>query len=215
LSALDREGFSVAVMQSNDDFTIGGSISVNCHGWQSNSPPIASTVESFKILLADGSVRECRRQSREDRELFAAVCGGYGLFGVILEAELRVVPNALYRAEEFSAKAENFAERFDTLIVQSAGLGGLAYGRVSIAPGPGSFEMHGLFGSWPRSQKRRQERSQTRWIRSVILLRNHGRSTLRARLFAPPWAVTLESSDDGRLSECTDKPIALCRAMEF
>jgi FAD/FMN-containing dehydrogenase len=136
LSALDREGFSVAVMQSNDDFTIGGSISVNCHGWQPNSPPIASTVESFKILLADGSVRECRRQREEDRELFAAVCGGYGLLGIILEADLRVVPNALYRAEEFSAKAENFVQRFDNLIAKSTEASGLAYGRVSIAPGP-------------------------------------------------------------------------------
>jgi len=136
LSALDREGFSVAVMQSNDDFTIGGSISVNCHGWQPNSPPIASTVEAFKVLLADGSVRECRRERVEDRELFAVVCGGYGLLGIILEAELRVVPNALYRAEEFSANSETFAERFDNLTKQSPKAAGLAYGRVSIAPGP-------------------------------------------------------------------------------
>jgi FAD/FMN-containing dehydrogenase len=136
LTALDREGFSVAVMQSNDDFTIGGSISVNCHGWQPNSPPIASTVEAFKILLADGSVRECRRERAEDRELFAAVCGGYGLFGIILEAELRVVPNALYRAEEFPARSENFTERFQKLVAQSPEATGLAYGRISIAPGP-------------------------------------------------------------------------------
>ncbi len=136
LSALDREGFSVAVMQSNDDFTIGGSISANCHGWQPNSPPIASTVEAFKILLADGSVRECRRQKVEDRELFSAVCGGYGLFGVILEADLRVVPNALYRAEEFSAKSETLTERFDKLIGPTTEASGLAYGRLSVAPGP-------------------------------------------------------------------------------
>ena len=136
LTALDREGFSVAVMQSNDDFTIGGSISVNCHGWQPNSPPIVSTVEAFKILLADGSVRECQRQRAEDRELFAAVCGGYGLLGIILEADLRVVPNAFYRAEEFPARSENFAERFDKLVAQSSEPSGLAYGRISIAPGP-------------------------------------------------------------------------------
>jgi FAD/FMN-containing dehydrogenase len=136
LTALDREGFSVAVMQSNDDFTIGGSISVNCHGWQPNSPPIASTVEAFKILLADGSVRECRRERAEDRELFAAVCGGYGLMGIILEADLRVVPNALYRAEEFPARSENLAERFQKLVAESTVASGLAYGRISIAPGP-------------------------------------------------------------------------------
>ncbi len=136
LTALDREGWSVGIMQSNDDFTIGGSISVNCHGWQPNSPPIDSTVESFRILLADGSVRECRRDRAEDRDLFRAVCGGYGLLGILLDAELRIVPNALYRAEEFSAKAETYSTRFRSIVPLSDSKIGLAYGRISVAPGP-------------------------------------------------------------------------------
>src|SRR5437016_2315335 len=49
---LDHHGFAVAVMQSNDDFSVGGSLSVNCHGWQNDSPPISSTVESFRIVTA-------------------------------------------------------------------------------------------------------------------------------------------------------------------
>jgi FAD/FMN-containing dehydrogenase len=136
LTALDHEGWSVAVMQSNDDFTVGGSLSVNCHGWQPNSPPIASTVEGFRVLLADGSVRECRRGRAEDRELFSAVCGGYGLLGVILDVDLRVVRNALYRAQEFPATSANYMQRFDRLVLQSKEMIGLAYGRVSVAPGP-------------------------------------------------------------------------------
>jgi len=136
LTALDRDGCSVAVMQSNDDFTVGGSISVDCHGWQPNAPPIASSINGFRILLADGSVRECRRDRDQDRELFAAVCGGYGLFGVILDVDLRVVPNALYRAQEFPATPANYAQRFDDLVARSAEKIGLAYGRISVAPGP-------------------------------------------------------------------------------
>src|SRR5580704_8098798 len=31
---LDRHGRSIGVMQSDNDFTVGGSLSVNCHGWQ-------------------------------------------------------------------------------------------------------------------------------------------------------------------------------------
>jgi FAD/FMN-containing dehydrogenase len=31
---LDQQGYSVAVMQASNDFSVGGSISVNCHGWQ-------------------------------------------------------------------------------------------------------------------------------------------------------------------------------------
>jgi FAD/FMN-containing dehydrogenase len=135
LAALDREGWSIAVMQSNDDFTVGGSMSVNCHGWQPNSPPLASTIEAFRILLADGSVRECRRDREQDRELFGAVCGGYGLFGVVLDLDLRVVANKLYKAQEFSATASNYAERYDSLVTESNQSVGLAYGRLSVAPG--------------------------------------------------------------------------------
>jgi FAD/FMN-containing dehydrogenase len=136
LTVLDREGWSVAIMQSNDDFTVGGSMSVNCHGWQPDSPPLSSTIEAFRILLADGSVRECHRARAEDRELFGAVCGGYGLLGVILDIDLQVVPNALYRAQESPATSANYAQRFDRLVLHSTEPIGLAYGRVSVAPGP-------------------------------------------------------------------------------
>src|SRR5439155_1269586 len=101
----------------SDDFTVGGSISVNCHGWQPESPPIADTVQAFVLLRADGSIVECRRDRESDHELFSAVCGGYGLFGIILQVELRVVSNQLYKAQEFAATARNYAERYDSLIV--------------------------------------------------------------------------------------------------
>lgn len=133
LRALDRQGWSVAIMQSNDDFTVGGSVSVNCHGWAPNAPPIVSTVAGFTLLRADGSIVECRSDRASDAELFRAVCGGYGLFGIILEVELRVIPNAFYLAKEFSAAASNYAQHFGSLV---SGLPPLAYGRLSIAPGP-------------------------------------------------------------------------------
>jgi FAD/FMN-containing dehydrogenase len=53
---LDSHGYSVAIMQSNNNFSVGGSLSVNCHGWQHNQPPIASTVKSFRLMKADGAV---------------------------------------------------------------------------------------------------------------------------------------------------------------
>jgi len=53
---LDSHQRSVSVMQASNSFSVGGSLSVNCHGWQPNRPPIASTVDSFRIMLADGSI---------------------------------------------------------------------------------------------------------------------------------------------------------------
>src|SRR5437660_314829 len=79
---LDRRRHSVAVMQSDNTFSVGGSLSVNCHGWQFGRPPIASTVESLRLMQADGSIVRCSRT--ENPELFSLVLGGYGLFGIIL-----------------------------------------------------------------------------------------------------------------------------------
>ena len=103
---LDARGRSVAVMQSNNAFSVGGSVSVNCHGWQTDSPPIASTVESFRLMLADGTVRRCSRT--ENAELFSLALGGYGLFGVILDVDLRTVPNERLRLERRAVAAGDF-----------------------------------------------------------------------------------------------------------
>jgi FAD/FMN-containing dehydrogenase len=98
---LNKHGLSVEVMQSNDDFSIGGSLSVNCHGWQFNRPPIDCTVQSFRLMLADGTIVKCSRT--ENQELFSLVLGGYGLFGIILDADLRVV-----RMKNFRLKGSSF-----------------------------------------------------------------------------------------------------------
>jgi FAD/FMN-containing dehydrogenase len=106
LAHLDAHALSVAVMQSNNSFSVGGSISVNCHGWQHGRPPIASTVRSLRLMLADGSI--IRASRTENAELFSLVLGGYGLFGVILDVELAVVPNRRYRLERFMIPTSEF-----------------------------------------------------------------------------------------------------------
>lgn len=128
---LDARGFSVAVMQSNNSFSVGGSISVNCHGWQHNRPPIASTVESFRLIKADGEVVQCSRT--ENPELFSLVLGGYGLFGVILEVKLRIVPNERYRIRKHLVRLEEFPTLFEQ-VVDSEQSVGMAYTRLSIHP---------------------------------------------------------------------------------
>lgn len=128
---LRQAGFAPKVMQSNSDFSVGGSLSVNCHGWQHNAEPIASTVSSFRLMLADGSTRRCSR--RENAELFALVLGGYGLFGVILEATLEVVPDQYYMASSKLVTPEEYVRVFEEMTQGSSD--GMAYGRISTAPG--------------------------------------------------------------------------------
>ena len=128
---LDQRGFAVAVMQSNNDFSVGGSVSVNCHGWQPDSPPIAGTVESFRLITADGKIVHCSRT--ENPELFSLALGGYGLFGIILDIDLHVVPNEFYRSEFHQVKPADYAQVYDEIARHHPDIG-LAYGRISVAP---------------------------------------------------------------------------------
>ena len=89
--------FAVKAMQSTDIFSVGGSISVNAHGMDHQAGAIRDSLRSLRVMLADGKVVTTSRT--ESPELFDLVVGGYGLFGIILSAELDVVPNALYASQ--------------------------------------------------------------------------------------------------------------------
>jgi FAD/FMN-containing dehydrogenase len=134
ISVLNAAGFSPTVMQSNHDFTVGGSLSVNCHGWHTNSEPVAGTVQSLRILTADGDLVECSPQ--ENSELFKLALGGYGMFGVILEADIAVVPNVLFRKPNFaSVPTAHYATSFAERVYGAGSTVEMAYGRLSVEPG--------------------------------------------------------------------------------
>lgn len=128
---LDKRGKSIAVMQSNNSFSLGGSISVNCHGWQPNSPPIASTVASFRLINAEGELINC--SSDENPELFSLVLGGYGLFGVILDVRLKVVDNIMYTYHRYIIKSDDYIKEFVKAVTGNMVVG-MAYGRININP---------------------------------------------------------------------------------
>jgi len=128
---LEKYCRSVSVMQSNNSFSVGGSISVNCHGWQPNSAPIASTVESFRLINAAGEIINCSRD--ENTELFSLALGGYGLFGVILDIRLKVTDNKMYKAAQHVIKSKDYIREFDQFVKGRTDIG-LAYGRININP---------------------------------------------------------------------------------
>lgn len=136
LPYLDGFGRSLAVMQSNDSFSVGGSLSVNCHGWQVRSPPFVSTVESFRVMMAEGEVRNCSRS--ENSELFSLVAGGYGLFGVILDVRLRTVANERFRVERVVCSAESYEAEY-VRRVESSPESVMAFGRICVVPGESTF----------------------------------------------------------------------------
>lgn len=88
---IDPHRLSVKVMQSYSNFTVGGSVSVNCHGRYVGQGPIINTVRALQLVTADGRAVELAH----DREpvLFNAVIGGYGGLGVVTEVELDLAEN--------------------------------------------------------------------------------------------------------------------------
>ncbi len=73
-----------------DSVTLGGSISANAHGRGLAMQPIASDVEELTLIDARGDIHVCNRTKHT--ELFSLAIGGYGLFGIIYSATLRLMP---------------------------------------------------------------------------------------------------------------------------
>ncbi len=128
---LDRIGFSPAVMQSNSDFGVASTFSVNAHGWPVPYGPFGATVRSLRLMLADGTIVTCSRS--ENPELFGLAMGGYGLVGVILDIEVDMVENLWLRPTYERMPANEFAAKFyaasrDPNIK-------MMYGRLNVAQG--------------------------------------------------------------------------------
>lgn len=88
-----------------DRLSIGGALAANIHGRGLRFKPFVEDVESFTLVDAQGRTRLCRRD--ENADLFARVIGGYGLFGIVSEVTLRLVPRRkLRRIVEITALVE-------------------------------------------------------------------------------------------------------------
>ena len=69
-----------------DRVSLGGSLAANVHGRGLRFPPIISDVESFVLMDAQSRLHWL---PTENPELFGLAIGGYGLFGVIAQVNLR------------------------------------------------------------------------------------------------------------------------------
>jgi FAD/FMN-containing dehydrogenase len=130
LKYLDKYGKSIAIMQAFSSFSIGGSISVNGHGWQKDLPPISASVISFTLLTQEGKIINCSRQ--ENKELFNLVIGGYGLFGVVLDVKLKVVENIALQYKYVRLNPDNFISYYKKYVSENPNVN-LVFGRLRIS----------------------------------------------------------------------------------
>ncbi len=102
--AVSPAGLALKAMQSDNIFTVGGSLAANAHGRDTRFPTLVDSVLGFRILLADGSVKSVSRS--ENSDLFRNAIGGYGLFGVMLEMDLELVDRIVF-AKDCSGSIAN------------------------------------------------------------------------------------------------------------
>lgn len=88
---IDPHDLAVSIMQSYSSFSIGGSISVNCHGRYVGRGSLIHSLRALQLVDGDGQIRELSRE--RDPQLFRAAVGGYGGLGVITEAEFDLSAN--------------------------------------------------------------------------------------------------------------------------
>lgn len=138
------DGWTIGQKQTGADrFSVGGSVSANCHGRGLRMAPIVGDVESLRLLRPDGTLVRCSRT--ENPELFGLAVGGYGLFGALYAVTLRLVArHVLERVVEVrpvDGLMDAFAERITA---------GFTYGDFQFAIDPTSpdFLRTGVFSCY-------------------------------------------------------------------
>lgn len=113
--AIDPHDLSVKIMQDFNNFTVGGSLSVNAHGRYAGAGPIINSVKSIRIALANGKVYVA--SPTENNALFYGAIGGYGGIGVITEATLELSDNIPIERSTRSMRFVDFLDYFRTNIL--------------------------------------------------------------------------------------------------
>lgn len=104
------KGWFLKVTPGTKLITVGGAIASDVHGKNHHTEGCFSEcVESFKIMLPDGTTTECAKGD----ELFYATCGGMGLSGVILEATISLKKINSTTINQTTIKTKNLKESFE------------------------------------------------------------------------------------------------------
>lgn len=129
--AINPYGLSLKVSQSQNIFTVGGSLSVNAHGLDIRNGGLTDTVSSMRLINAEGDI--IKLSPTENSELFYAVLGGYGLFGIILDVTLQLTDDELYETDTASMSYRDYPSYFEQQ-VQNDPNAKMHLARISIAP---------------------------------------------------------------------------------
>jgi len=107
---IDRHNLSLAAIQSYNDFSVGGSLSVNVHGRDVHHGSLVTMVESIDLLSASGNIIHATRSKNSD--IFYGAIGGYGVLGIIVRVTLHLVENSVLERKVDRIPLANYPEHF-------------------------------------------------------------------------------------------------------
>jgi FAD/FMN-containing dehydrogenase len=182
--------WTIAQKQTGADrISIGGTISANAHGRGLSMRPFIADVESFVLVSANGEEVECSRT--RNPELFRLAAGGYGLFGFIHAATLRLVPRQILERVVELVRIDDLIKRFDDRISE-----GFLYGDFQFAIDDTSddFLRTGVFSCYrpvkrdqpPPANQRELDRDD--WMRLITLA--HTDKRLAFRLYSEHYLAS-------------------------
>jgi decaprenylphospho-beta-D-ribofuranose 2-oxidase len=112
-TSLSQHNRAVRVMQDSNIFTVGGSLSVNAHGKDPRYGSLIESVNYLKMVTADGKEILCDKTQNKD--LFSAVIGGYGLLGIITEVNLLTTQNSIYAFSLIPTQTHSVIDTLESL----------------------------------------------------------------------------------------------------
>jgi decaprenylphospho-beta-D-ribofuranose 2-oxidase len=148
-------GFFPLIVPGTKFVTIGGAIANDIHGKAHHQTgSFINSVESMRVLLADGDVVTCSRTEHSD--LFWASFGGMGLLGIVLSAKLRLrriettyFKQQVRRVDNLEQMVQALAD-FDKLLPYSVASCDSQATGAALGRGVVNASEHALLGDLPK-----------------------------------------------------------------
>lgn len=107
---VDEHNLSIKIMQTYANFTVGGSLSVNCHGRYIGLGPVILSVKSLDVIVANGEM--ILTSPNEKPEIFFACVGCYNAIGVIANVELELTENVAVKRSHTKMQRSEYKNFF-------------------------------------------------------------------------------------------------------
>ncbi|MCD6116155.1 FAD-binding oxidoreductase [bacterium] len=112
ISVFLPRGWFLSVTPGTKLITVGGAIASDVHGKNHHVEGcFSSCVKEFNLMIATGEIVTCSRE--QNVELFNATCGGMGLTGIIIDAEIVLKKVQSKYIDQITVKTKNLKETFD------------------------------------------------------------------------------------------------------